>query len=364
MGNSAKFEGYGCQIVALVDGWRKLWSTGHGAAASQLPLPFGIVTLASGGSEGHDGNMSHMRWSQTGNYGKLPNRALSNTFLAHAYDLGDPMDNLRAPCVNGSAVNASAFGPHGPCVWPAASAWNAATRPLRDTVFKNAAPSFMGGIHPRFKHEVGRRLALAFNGAQGPTIAGCALDAAAATLTLSFNVSGADELLLQWSPEQFNLSTWGMSDSSSLMVCIAPPSPAGAAAATAEDCAADPSMWQPAPLRKGATASTLIVDLANLVDYTATFDSRTNVTTIDVRGALLPSAKTKILAVRYGWSISQRGGDTCCPFKTVSDGREPCVPGSCPIITKTGSLPANPFYATIGASTNKCECLAPQTCST
>ena len=35
-------------------------------------------------------DMGGMRWSQTGNYGVLPNPALPNTFLAQAYDLGEP----------------------------------------------------------------------------------------------------------------------------------------------------------------------------------------------------------------------------------------------------------------------------------
>jgi len=46
--------------------------------------------------------------------------------------------------------------------------------PIHPTVLMTSqAPSFMGGIHPRFKHEVGRRLALAYNGVLNPTIAGC-----------------------------------------------------------------------------------------------------------------------------------------------------------------------------------------------
>ena len=52
------------------------------------------------------------------------------------------------------------------------------------------------------------------------------------------------------------------------------------------------------------------------------------------------------LAVRYGWPLS-RGADTCCPSKAVRSGLQPCVPGSCPILTADSSLPANPFYATL-----------------
>lgn len=146
VGNSAEGVGYGCQLPAMVAEWRQIWSSTPGTTSSQAP--FGVVTLAAGGSEGHDENMAGMRWSQTGNYGKLPSAAIPNGFLAHAYDLGDPMDNLRAPCVNTSsgAMNATAFGPGGPCTWPAAEKWNDKIRDLRPAVFENAAPSFMGGV--------------------------------------------------------------------------------------------------------------------------------------------------------------------------------------------------------------------------
>ena len=34
--------------------------------------------------------MRQFRWSQTANYGYLPNAAMPHTFLAQAYDLADP----------------------------------------------------------------------------------------------------------------------------------------------------------------------------------------------------------------------------------------------------------------------------------
>ncbi len=69
-----------------------------------------------------------------------------------------------------------------------------------------------------------------------------------------------------------------------------------------------------------------------------------------------------VSAVRYGWPISN-GADTCCPTKRVQqEGLEPCVPGSCPIITANTSLPANPFYAVLDAATGKCSCTPPQVC--
>jgi hypothetical protein len=74
-------------MVAMVDLWRKTWSK---EPDTTDPLaPFGIVTLASGGSEGGS-DIGGMRWSQTGNFGTLPSPDMPKTFLAHAFDLGDP----------------------------------------------------------------------------------------------------------------------------------------------------------------------------------------------------------------------------------------------------------------------------------
>lgn len=85
MGNSATKIGYGCDQVALVALWRRVWA----ASSATAPLaPFGIVNLASGGSEGAGDHMAHMRWSQTGNMGALPNAVMPATFLAQAFDIG------------------------------------------------------------------------------------------------------------------------------------------------------------------------------------------------------------------------------------------------------------------------------------
>ena len=66
----------------MVAEWRRLWSA---TAGTTDPLaPFGVVSLAAGGSEGHPDNMAGMRWSQTANFGELPNPALPGGFLAHA----------------------------------------------------------------------------------------------------------------------------------------------------------------------------------------------------------------------------------------------------------------------------------------
>lgn len=92
MGNSAAKVGYSCLMESLVAQWRQLWS--------DPSAPFGIVTLASSGSEGADGlAMGAMRQAQTAGFGVLPPRfsasgslgagGMANTFLAQAYDLDD-----------------------------------------------------------------------------------------------------------------------------------------------------------------------------------------------------------------------------------------------------------------------------------
>ena len=57
----------------LVKSWRSIWNQG-------TDNPFGIVTLASSGNEGGR-DMGAMRWSQFGNYGVLPNKALPNACM-------------------------------------------------------------------------------------------------------------------------------------------------------------------------------------------------------------------------------------------------------------------------------------------
>ena len=79
-GNSKDRTGYGCEQPHLVDLWRRSWST---SSAGTDPLaPFGLVTIAPGGSEGHGSHMSPFRWSQTGNYGVMPNQIMPNTHVA------------------------------------------------------------------------------------------------------------------------------------------------------------------------------------------------------------------------------------------------------------------------------------------
>jgi hypothetical protein len=84
--------GYSCMQARMVAAWRKIWSV---SAGTTEPLaPFGLVTIAPSGSEGHGKYLSAFRWAQTANYGVLPNPAMPRTFVAQAYDLNDPWCEL------------------------------------------------------------------------------------------------------------------------------------------------------------------------------------------------------------------------------------------------------------------------------
>jgi len=75
-------------LPTLVALWREKWSAQPNTTD---PLaPFGVVTLypRAGWMAAYD--YGGMRWSQTANYGRLPNPAMPHTFLAQAYDLADP----------------------------------------------------------------------------------------------------------------------------------------------------------------------------------------------------------------------------------------------------------------------------------
>ena len=203
-GNAADNVGYSCKQRELVRGWRAIWSE---VAGTTDPLaPFGLVTLASSGSEGGP-NMGAMRLAQTAGHGVLPNSDLPATFFAQAGDLEDVWGPAAGPCF-------SSFPSQWGCCDAAhrlyaanrsSASCRAGTRghpELCDPACAAAAGTrSMGGIHPRSKRPVGERLAAAaynsvYGGkvaATGPTLASCALAAAqagsAATLTIEFNAT-------------------------------------------------------------------------------------------------------------------------------------------------------------------------------
>jgi len=142
MGNSVQKVGYGCAMPAMVAAWREAWSKVPGTTD---PLaPFGVVTLASGGSEGGT-DIGGMRMSQTGNFGTLPSPQMPNCFLAHAFDLGDPWGGstscLQDGCCSKQKYNASTCNKR-------EVTCKAACAGITNTSF------YMGPIHPRIKKPV------------------------------------------------------------------------------------------------------------------------------------------------------------------------------------------------------------------
>lgn len=256
MGNYLDGTGYGCELPTLVSFWRSIWR-------AQPDALFGVATLAAGGSEGNGQHMAGMRWSQTANYGLLPNKAMPHSFLAQVYDLGDPWAAKEKGWSGGDQYNCSlpnpATGKYGPnCTKWDPSTWSPGMQPYAALVRANnpsgnPGVNFMGGIHPRLKRPVGHRLAVAaaalLHSADpsnpepltGPTIAGCSVTGGGGggggggvgggvgstpTLTLQFDkkLLGNDDVSVQ--PFETNMSLWNGVDSLTAMVCAStPPSP-------------------------------------------------------------------------------------------------------------------------------------------
>jgi len=111
----------------------------------------------------------------------------------------------------------------------------------------------------------------------------------------------------------------------------------------------------------------------------AKVSASTSAATVTVNVAPFAAAERDVLAVRYGWPITD-GTGSCCSVTDVMDGLAVCIPGSCPLFAKDSGFPANPFFAAIvdgaegeeagmwevdghsGAAKKKCRCRAPQVC--
>jgi hypothetical protein len=330
--------------------------------------PFGVVTLAASGGEG-GADISTMRVAQAGGYGILPNAAMPNTFLAHAYDLSDPFGNISCYkmqcCSNNFNPNNTAQTCHG--CWGAGNYCEVG----------DATNFYMGPIHPRTKKPVGLRLAQASAAVAykkkvaftGPTLAGCTK--AGSKITLTFNTTllgaGGGIAVQNYSRVQLssmldvlvNKSAWCMQIQSHgkklpnscwddgyghqdpvgpaydvqykhPMPCTKQPikehCPCGAGG-----CNTTAFAWMPVDITLGTAPGTVIADLSNSggVAY----------------------------AVRYAFA----GGGNCCYNRPASSA--PCEPASCPLMgsgTEQG-LPANPFVAQITAA-GKCACIPPVVC--
>ena len=383
MGNSAQHIGYGCQMPMMVAEWRAAWSTTPGT--TKPDAPFGIVSLASGGSEG-GADIGGMRWSQTANYGVAPNPAMPNTFLAHAYDLGDPWQNTSCeqwkccPKYGPLYSNATECALHFDSFQRGEKECAAACDGLLNTTY------YLGPIHPRIKLPVGRRLALAahglvYGGAHaigGPQISGC--EVIHDRITVKFNTT------LLTSKGRVGVKAYDAVTTNSAMrvlvdsslwckhtllspkvgprfgsqYCTDEGAPSYGICGGSMQCgveeddalsfAADDAMRElgdhvdasstspPTP----APATWVLVDIVSKSASSITLDLS------NLHGATP-------LALRYAWGNTR---DACC--RVNLNATERCVPASCPIWDEMSGLPANPFLAQI--VNGKCRCVAPQVC--
>jgi hypothetical protein len=365
-GNVLANSGYACAMRQLINGWRAAWSKTPGTTD---PLaPFGVVTLASSGSEGGP-NFGTMRIAQTMSYGVLPTPTMPNTFVAQAYDLDDEWGPGASPCLNTRGKWACCPQPgSGSC--NSAGRYNATRCAGREALCATACaadwdtPCLMGGIHPRSKKPVGDRLGRAMvntvyggTGAfTGPTLAGCAT--AGATLTVQFNASllRGDTLALQPLKAAGGSQLWVQTNAS--LFCMEPECLPNA---TTKGCANyDPANPKLGPAyycptwAGGDGATTFPKGELDKGWVQLNFTAAASNTAIEVD--LTPLQGAAPTAVQYAWGLINCC-DTSDPNLYVTSG---CI-ARCPIMSSSG-LPGNPFRAKITAG-GTCECVAPQVCS-
>ena len=333
----------------MVAHWRAMWSVVPGTTDPMAP--FGVITIADGTEEGNGLNVYGLHWSQSANYGSLPNPAIPNSWLTLAHDAGDPWDGFG--CADDSCC-VETYIPLGPkCVGDHRGLWSI-----------NNTHSFMGYLHPRSKDTMARRLseqafATIYDTANasdalttGPVISGCSV--AGSSLVLSFD---ADRL------------------KGNAVVVSKPPvaRPMDLALEnTATYVLVNQSLdmaWLEANHHNnegydGPYAGGKEMNVRGWVAVMPSAGPAANQVTLDLTplGGLTPTA------VRYGVGAGGWGslvpnfsgcGRLCCgPY--VDCRNEPCPPNSCPIKAGPGELPAVPFVAQILAG--KCKCVPPQVC--
>ena len=411
-GNSAGRFGYGCELPALVRLWREMWSAVPNTTADDAP--FGIVTLHPGGGMQGARDFGGMRWSQTANYGVVPNDALPNAFLAHAYDLPDPwMTNTS--CSDWECCEVDLRGKPLRRKRPELSAalCSKRTRSLGGpevcapycAALVDTPPGLLGSLHPRVKKPIGVRLAQAAyaqvyggsNAVTGPTIAGCTLNKATRRLIIGFNKTLLRTEQLTWrkeAPPSFQVLTepeaW----------CLQPMQRCPSQRDEQKEDVSCPwesrEWWCPIELKGGGhyrtsqtvdphgglsgglsrIVATRSADLYRLPRRHDVYESGWHYVTIsslDERAATIEldlsalPAGASVHAVRYAWgqSTATSGGEPlCCNRGTGHDAlvglKQPCKPAACELYA-SGGLPANPFVARIRRN-GQCECLEPQVC--
>lgn len=273
--------GYACMQRVMVQQWRTQWSMLAGTTSHSLP--FGIVQLAAGTSEGNKLAMPYFRWAQTANYGMLPNAHMQHTFVAQAYDVGDPWSYFAHQRNN----------------YPAPYDWN-------------STHWLLGNVHPRAKIYVGERLAMGAHRFvyarhdaiwQGPLIQSCRVDNDDAAIYIEFDA----HLLYDESVSVQPFALW-YNESLALQV----------RRTSAFEIYVDATWMQ------------LERDALSMQQQAERYTVR-----VDVQGYA-----AQIEAIRYAWSDYP-----CCGDLDIR--RYPCPMNLCPIITSKSRLPALPFEARI-----------------
>ena len=370
-GNYARGTGYAAMLVAMVSALRAAWSSEPGTTPPDFP--FGQVLLADGSDFGSPQNIGAIISAQTANFGRLPNAALPNSFVASAFDLGDPWMDMQNPDLCSRAqCCVEAWVPLGAnCSGDHRGQWTNWTQ--------NAA-----SLHPRTKGAIAGRLAQAAYAsvysprsellATGPVLAGCSLAADGATLTLRFDAAALKgERVAADKPAGAAAMSVAAQNTAlfALVNATLPPTAASGVDWTNAgnryhgpyETGVDPSAggavvpgnelgvspWLAVLPRAGAAANEIVVDLAPLRGAAPTairyaFGGGGNGVFLD-----RPPGPWGAQAARLG----------CGP--AVDTSKQPCPPASCPLhATGRGALPALPFVAEIVAG--KCKCLPPQTC--
>lgn len=81
-------DDYVCQFSTMIDEWRSKFNAASHHQTNRH-FPFGFVQLAANANTTLHTGFPDLRWSQTANYGYVPNPRLSNVFMAVAMDLPD-----------------------------------------------------------------------------------------------------------------------------------------------------------------------------------------------------------------------------------------------------------------------------------
>eukprot|EP01060_Flectonema_neradi_P030374 TRINITY_DN4390_c0_g1_i3.p1 TRINITY_DN4390_c0_g1~~TRINITY_DN4390_c0_g1_i3.p1 ORF type:complete len:608 (+),score=103.46 TRINITY_DN4390_c0_g1_i3:60-1883(+) len=333
-GNYKRSCGYACEVPHMISEWRQIFSQEPGTTDPNAP--FGLVTLASSGGEGHP-DIGGMYYSQMGSYGEIPNPAMPNTFMAHAYDLADPWSNItcyKVDCCKNFTLP-KCHGCEGYCTAGG------------ETGF------YMGPIHPRDKKPLGDRLAQAAFGAvygadvpvSGPVISGCTLADGKLTLTFNKTLLGKETVVVDEYQRGMNASMMQILTNSSLF-CLQTnkDGPTRGTQSCRDDGMGNPFVVNLPPNKRS------IIDTDETWPMVNISVSGPNSIVADVS-----EWGDQVFGVRYAFFTS--GG--CCSKNARTSG--PCPIASCPLkASGVGSLPANPFIARI--VNGKCKCLSPQVC--